>query len=417
MLICTIGTAVYLSYQIGIQAYIRWLVQKSTKDSLNRAIALDGDNCNAYYRLGLYHLFTVSDLDINRGQELFRKAVRCQPLQGQYWLSLAAALESGGKREEALTATEKAVALESRNAVMLWQCGNLLLRTSHLERAFDLFYRVLESAPYYAPQVFRACWKSSQDGELILRRAVPDTVDLDLGYLKFLSSTENLNLDEARRVWNRLISLGRPFESQKTFPYFDSLLDSNRVAEAVEGWNEMVLIGVLPQQELLESGNLIVNGGFEVAPANGGLDWRIYPFGGIDVHMSSRILHSGAKSLVVHFEGLTNPDFHHVEQIVPVAPNTKYQFSTYMKSQALSTLSGPHFEIFDPKGPEKFHWETPDILGTTEWSEFPLTIKTGPKTQLLIVRLRRKPAVELDKRIEGTLWVDDVSLFPAGPGR
>jgi hypothetical protein len=323
-------------------------------------------------------------------------------------------LEAAGHRDEALTATEKAAALDSHNAVMLWQCGNLLLRTGRLERAFDLFYRVLQGEPSYGQQVFSACWKSTQDGDLILRRAVPDTVDLDLAYLTFLSSPENLNLDEAGKVWVRLMGAGKPFDSEKTFPYFDALLNSNRVVEAIEHWDQMVLIGVLPRQELHEPDNLIVNGGFEVKPADGGLDWRIYPFAGVDVHMNNRIRHGGTRSLVVHFEGLTNPDFQHIVQMVPVAPNTTHRFSAFMKSQALSTLSGPHFEIFDPKDRQKFHWETPDVLGTTEWSEYRLTIKTGPKTELLTVRLRRKPAVELDKRIEGTLWVDDVSLLPEG---
>ncbi len=415
LLVVVLGSAAYLTYQIGVQTYVKWLVQRSTKDSLNRAIALEGGNCDAYYRLGLYHVFIMGDLDLPRAQELLRRAVRCQPLRGLYWLTLAAASEASGQRDDALAATEKAAALESHNALMLWQCGNLLLRTGDLGRAFDLFYRVLQGVPGYSQQVFSACWKSTEDGDLILRRALPDTVDLDLAYLTFLSSPENLNLDEAQKVWMRLMSLGQVFASERAFPYLDALLTSSRADEVVKDWDQMVLAGVLPREELHKSDDLIVNGGFEITPANGGLDWRIYPFGGVDVRIDARIRHSGARSLVVHFEGLTNIDLHHVAQIVPVAPNTKYRFSVFMKSRALSTLSGPHFEIFDPKDPQKFHWETPDVLGTTEWSEYPLTIQTGPKTLLLTIRLRRKPAVELDKRIEGTLWADDVQLSPEGP--
>ena len=114
--------------------------------------------------------------------------------------------------------------------------------------------------------------------------------------------------------------------------------------------------------------------------------------------------------MAVYFEGLSNLDFQHVAQVDVVNPNTDYYFRAFMKSRALSTRAGPHFEIFDPKDVQKYHWETPDILGTTEWSEYSLRIHTGPQTRLLTVRLRRKPAVELDKRIEGTLWVDDVQL-------
>ena len=103
---------------------------------------------------------------------------------------------------------------------------------------------------------------------------------------------------------------------------------------------------------------------------------------------------------------------------MPVKPNTVYYFSAFLKARALSTLSGPHFGICDywddrrdeRTGERKVSWKTAEVLGDTEWTKYQLTIHTGPKTDLLVVSLRRQPALELDKRIQGTMWVDDVRL-------
>jgi len=466
------GACAYVTYRIGAQAYVGWCIKQSTKTSLDRALALDPGNCGAEYRLGLHYSFVLTDLDLKRGQELLRTAVRCQPLDSQYWLALAATLEASGDLPEAKAAAQKVSALESHNSVLLWRSGNLLLRMGQLPEAFDLFHRVLEGAPEYLPLVFSTCWKSTDDGDLILHRAVPDTVDSDLAYLDFLSLAQNLDLnalqtawgrstgseqeeptgknfdqvsalirskgtpeeihawdksvkaalqprlDEAEKVWDRLLALGEEFDPKKSFNFFQSLLEADRPQEAVKAWDKLVARGILPRREQHLSNDLIVNGGFEAEPINGGLDWRIDPVGGVLVTNDRENRVEGGRSLSVHFEGLRNLDFKHVSQFVPVKPNTVYYFSAFLKSRALSTLSGPHFEIYDywddrrdeRTGERKVSWKTPEVLGDTEWTKYQLTIHTGPKTGLLVVSLRRQPALELDKRIQGTMWVDDVRL-------
>jgi hypothetical protein len=212
-------------------------------------------------------------------------------------------------------------------------------------------------------------------------------------------------------VWDRLLGLGQVFPVESTFGYFDALLHAGRTSEAANAWERLVQVGVLPKEESRSADNVMVNGRFEVEPVNGGLDWRISPVAGVAIETDREVHHSGAASLAVYFEGLSNLDFQHVAQVDVVNPNTDYYFRAFMKSRGLSTQAGPHFEIFDPQDVQKYQWETPDVLGTTEWSEYSLKIHTGPQTRLLTVRLRRKPAVELNKRIEGALWVDDVQLI------
>jgi len=414
-LFLTILAAAYLAYHIGLRAYVNWCIQQPAKEHLQRAIALDPGNCAAYFQLGAYYTFILQDLDLSHGEALLRQATRCQPLEGSYWLVLASALEANGRPQEATAAAQKGAALQPHNTLLLWRSGNLFLRTGQQEKAFEQFYRVLQGSPDFAQQVFTACWNSTDDGDLILRKAIPDTLDLDLAYLRYLASPENLRLDEAQKAWNRLLGLGQGFPPEKTWDFFDALLNSGRAEQATRDWDQMVVAGCLPHEEMHATDDLVVNGGFEADPAGGGLDWRIVPVPGAVVETDNQTRHSGSKSLVVHFEGLTNLNFAHVAQVVPVKPQTEYRFSASVKSRALTTLSGPYFEIFDPGDPVNFHWESKPVLGTIEWSEQSLSLRTGPQTQLLIIRLRRKPAVELDKRIQGSLWIDDVHLSLARP--
>jgi len=490
------GVTVLLTIHIVRYAYVRWCVNQSTRDSLQKAIDLDPQACQAYNQLGLYYTYSLENLDQNLGEELSQRAVKCQPLEATYWITLAMALQAGGKTDESSAAAEKAALLENHNSWILWKTANLQLVNGKTEEALSMFHRVLDGAPEFAQPTFASCWKATSDGEMILQKVVPATVDMHLAYLNFLSNPNNLDvyalrqlwdsltsfgqevplqatfadldslirtktkeatpaevangmletpserrrdeqerlakaeriidqwdqsvsaawiprLDVARRVWDWLLMTNEEFPAEKvkrTFPYFDALLRVGRPAEAVTDWDRLVQKGVLPAGELHPPGNLIVNGGFEVEPVNGGFDWRISRVGGVFTEFDGRIHHEGNRSLAVHFEGLDNLDFHHVAQIVPVKPNARYIFSAFLKGRSLSGESGPHIEVFDSRDPKTYAWVTSDIVGTMEWSRYELDIETGPKTQTLVVRLRRNPGVGLNKRIEGTFWVDDVQL-------
>jgi len=397
------------------RAYAQWCLEHLSRDSLEKAISVDPKECEGYFKLAIYNLLSIDYTDPARQAGLFRQALRCQPLKSNYWLGLASFLQDTEGPEAAAVAALRAAALNPYNSLTLWRSGNFMLAAGNTDKAFDMFHRSLLGAPGYASQVFRMCWRSTDDGDKILRQAVPNTAGMNLAYLGFLTSPDAPRLDEARKVWDRLLGLGRVFPVESTFGYLDTLMHTGRTSEAVKAWEQMVRAGVLPKEESCSSDNLIVNGGFEVEPLNGGLDWRVYPMPGVAMETDREVQHSGAASLAIHFEGLGNPDFQQVTQWVVVTPNTDYSFRAFMKSRAISTRSGPHFEIFDLQDSQKYRWQTPDVVGTTDWSEYSLKIHTGPKTQLLNVRLRREPAVELDKRIEGSLWVDDVQLVPDHP--
>jgi tetratricopeptide (TPR) repeat protein len=503
VLLMAVGVTAVLAAQITKTAYVRWCIAQATKDSLQKAIHLDPGACQAYNQLAIHYTFSLEDLDQKLGEDYSRRATECQPLEASYWITLAMALQAGGKTEESSAAAEKAASLEEHNSWILWRTANLQLVNGKTGEALSMFHRVLDGAPEFAKPTFASCWKATNDGELILQKVVPDTSDMNLAYLSFLSDPNNLDAFALRRYWNSLVDFGQDVPLQATFweldrlirtktmeptladtarallqtpsekrraeeerlkraekiidqwdqfvaaallprldvgrhvwervlksskaiqaediqlafTYFDALLRVGRSDEAMNDWDQLANQGALPAEESHAPGNLIVNGGFEIVPVNGGFDWRTSRVGGVYTEFDGRTHHGGARSLAVHFEGLNNLDFHHIAQVVPVKPNTPYVFSAFLKSRSLSGDAGPHVEIFDIRDPKNFSWETSDVTGTMEWTRYDLEFQTGPKTRTLVVRLRRKPGVGLNKRIEGTFWVDDMQLSAGPPAR
>jgi hypothetical protein len=72
------------------------------------------------------------------------------------------------------------------------------------------------------------------------------------------------------------------------------------------------------------------------------------------------------------------------------------------------------FEIFDPKLLKNLDVLTPNETGTQPWTLEEVDFTTGPETHLIMVRLLRAPSMRFDNKLSGTVWVDDVGIFPSG---
>ena len=75
------------------------------------------------------------------------------------------------------------------------------------------------------------------------------------------------------------------------------------------------------------------------------------------------------------------------------------------------------FEIIDPLRPKDLDTLTTNETGTLPWTMEEIEFTTGPETHLIYIYLRRMPSARFDNKISGTVWVDDVSVLPAGASR
>jgi hypothetical protein len=118
----------------------------------------------------------------------------------------------------------------------------------------------------------------------------------------------------------------------------------------------------------------------------------------------------------VIFDGSKNLEYQNLIQNVLVSPGTRYRFQGFIRTDKISTDSGMRFEIVDPKDPQHVDVLTPNETGTLPWTLEQSDFTTGPKSHMLAIRLIRKPSQRLDNRLNGTVWIDDVSLVPVGSG-
>jgi hypothetical protein len=84
-----------------------------------------------------------------------------------------------------------------------------------------------------------------------------------------------------------------------------------------------------------------------------------------------------------------------------------------MRTEGITTDSGPRLEVRDPYDAGALDQFTEDLVGTTSgWTPVSLDFRAGPKTELIVVGVARPPSRKLDNLIVGKVWLDDVQLTP-----
>ena len=135
-----------------------------------------------------------------------------------------------------------------------------------------------------------------------------------------------------------------------------------------------------------------------------------------DFDFDADVKHSGDRSARLIFDGTKNLSYGGLFQDVLVSPNTHYRFQGFLRTDQISTDSGVRFEIVDPKDPRQLDLLTTNETGTNPWTLEQLDLTTGPNTHVIAIRVVRRPSNRLDNKIRGTVWIDDVSIVPAGAG-
>jgi tetratricopeptide (TPR) repeat protein len=387
--------AVYLAQQAAYSSPPEGRVQ-----GLERAIRLTPDDAEFPYLLGRW--LSASDQDDNSAIVHLRKAAALNPNRGRYWLDLALVYQATGNVEKAKEAVQFALKAEPGNPEIAAEAGESFLVAGEEKSAFPLFRRALEQDPEAAKIIFQACWRETQDANLILAEATPANPELQLAFLGMLIGQDETTA--ANEVWQYIVGAHKPFPPQLSFHYFDYLLKQHDVARFDRAWHELADL-VPAMQAYLPSDNLMVNAGFDQPLLNAGFDWRYEPADHIVVGVDDRVAHSGSHSLSLSYDG--NPAYDAGwKQFVPVQPDTDYEFSAWIKSANVTTSSGPRISIADAFTDAGLLL-TDDVLDTHPWQELKGTLRVPASTELLVVRITRAPA---NTRIRGRVWIDDLRL-------
>jgi hypothetical protein len=387
------------------------LSRKPTVKNLELAARLDPGNADYHLMLGRLYQYNVADLEPDKALEHFRRAAELSPSNPRAWVDLAAALEFQGKISESEACLRRADFLAPNLPAFQWPIANFYLLHGNIDEAFRHFKVVLAGTSEYDGIVFSTAWKASGDPDKILEQLIPRRAATEFSYLYFHISQQRFT--EAQSVWKRIMSESEKFTAQQAAGYIDSLITARRPGDAYQVWRDLQSKGLARSPATGTQENLLANGDFEDELLRMGFDWRIAPVEGVYAGLDTAAYHSPSHALLVQFSGKQNVDCRNVYQYVKVSPGRRYRLQAFLKTEGITTDSGPRLEVrdaYDPGALEKF---SENLIGNTDgWTLFILDFETGPKTELVIVGLARLPSRKFDNLIAGKVWLDDGRLSP-----
>ena len=399
-IVCVGFVAIYCTRVLRV-----YLAQRSAESSaiipgLEQAIRLAPDNAAFPHLLGLQ--LSVFDIDHDRALANLRKAVALNPYSGRYWLDLASAYQEGGNLQQENQAVQSALAAEPGNPEIAAEAAQYYLAEGDADHALPLVRQALNQNPQVAPTLLLTCWRATHDASLLLAKAVPPRPDLQVAFLRVL--TEQNQKAAANDAWQQIVTARHSFPPELSLFYFDYLIKENDVTGFDRAWHE--LASLAPSlRPYIPTSNLIVNSSFEQPVLNYGFDWRHQPADHIAVGIDATVAHSGARSLSLSYDG--NPAYDAGwTQFVPVHPNAAYEFSAWIKSDNVTSSSGPRLAIVDAYSGANLLL-TDDVLDTHPWHEIGGRLQVPTGTELVAVKIIRAPA---NTRIRGRVWIDDLRL-------
>jgi hypothetical protein len=349
-------------------------------------------------------------MEPEKAVEHFRRAAELNSQDPNPWLELAAAALQAGREMDAAIYLLRADSLAPRSPFVHWPIANFYILRGDIDAAFRHMRVVLNGTSRYDGPVFRAAWKASGDPEKILQELIPRRLSTAFSYLNYLLLNDHM--DATMPLWKRIVESDDTFTPQMASPFIERLIERKRPDEAFSVWNDLVAKGLIRGAGRKSTDNILNNGDFEEEILNMGFDWRITPVDGVFAGRDSSTYRSPSRSLVIRFDGKDNVNYAHVFQFVKVSPNRAYRLQAVARSEGITTDSGPRLEVFDPYNPTSLLTSSEEHIGTRGWTPLILDFKTGPMTELLIVRIRRVASRKLDSHIKGRFWIDDVRLTP-----
>jgi hypothetical protein len=241
--------------------------------------------------------------------------------------------------------------------------------------------------------------------------SVSDDTGVKSAYLAFLA--ENGKADLAQNYWAELVgSTGKKPSFIETRRYLQWLLTTQDYKQAMTVWSDLLRAGVIEPDSAREAGELVFNGTFRKPILNAGFDWQVR--GHRYVALAFPKTESAGKNvkqvLRIDFTLAHNDDDEPLLQVIPVEANHEYRLVARVRSEEITSDSGPRLRVLDPQCLVCLDVSTENTVGTTNWHDVSLTFASSPQTQVVRVSLWRPRSRVFPMEISGHFWLDSVSL-------
>ena len=386
-----------------------------TREGYARAAQLEPGNARYWYLLGRHAQYDLQDPDARRAIQAYRNALSFDPRSADTWLNLGTAYESEGDLASARDAFVQAKRVYPLSAEVSWRYGNFLLRRGELDPAFKEIRRAVEVDPKHAAEAFSRCFRVDPDIDAILNRVLPPSRDAYVDVIRAL--TEEGQTEQALAVWSRLAALHPQLPLANSFALVNALIQKKEMVEARRIWDQSLgFAGISPPPD--PPGSLVWDGGFESGIVGGGFAWRYSQLSsGVQISLDSQEKHAGNHSIRLTFDGKKNVNLGDVCQNVAVQPSAAYHFSAWVHTRGLTTDQGVRFLLHSAGYSSNTSVWTKDVRGSEPWThlEMPWTAgKDVPELQICVIR---NSSEKFDSQIQGTAWVDDITLVPESTER
>ena len=302
--------------------------------------------------------------------------------------------------------------LAPRDPDYAWQAAINDVVSHQPQAAIAQLKDFLQLQPEGLTQSFQLLTRGFEDPELVWRDLL-GSADLPsrMKFLGFLAASGHV--EAANGLWQDLASQKKPVSLPEVAPLVNRLIEANHYAEAASVWSYARESGSNTAGNELSEPNLIFNGNFEQKPLNAGFDWRHAQQSFVELQLCRSGRQRWQPRLRVDFTVPQNSEYDLVYQFVPVAPNRSYDLSALVKSQGITSDSGPKLRVIDPAcmalsgrlnaGSNGYVGLAPCVDPLYHWAD----------DRLVRVSLWRPRSRTYPTEITGQLWLDNVSLLPA----
>jgi tetratricopeptide (TPR) repeat protein len=382
----------------------------TTPQKVRWVLAHDPGNPGLEYRLGRIY----EDADPGEGLRHLRYAAELSPHNQRYRYHLAVACESRGDMACADQAWVLLAELSPRVPLYHWHAGESYLRANRLNDSLAQFSRLLDLDAQYGPKAWFTL-RSVLGPDVIFQKTVANHpgAELKVAYIDFLSRQGDDNT--AYRIWRSVEPHLYSVPFRPVQPYLERLISGDRIDEAESVWRDLQRMGTVTAAGGMKDEDLIFNGDFEQTPLNAGFDWRksdqtTY----LAIDFAAPGAHRGARCLRVDFTVNRNEAYEPAYQIVPILPNHTYRLEAYVRSEDITSDTGPYLRVSDPQHLSFADAMSETTVGTTPWHSLQLGFSTGPEAQSVRLSIWRPRGRTFPMGISGSFWVDSVSLHDMG---
>lgn len=370
----------------------------------------------AFCRLGLCpeqfsveHVFSISQktaLGDPKGElEDFKRAIRLSPASAYRWADLGEAEYKSGDSAQAEYAFSQALKAGPRSPVILVRAANLEFALGHDQAVVGYLKAILSDPAFwqYYDTAFLTFSRLGVPVDQILQNGVPATTPALSRLLMFWTRVGKA--DEAVATWN-WAQQHASVDGESMYDFFEFLIHADQSSKAQELWKRYGQ----KHQPGYRVDNWIYNPGFESSLLQSPFDWRIDQRKDADSARVQDVVHQGAWSLRIRFNGESNIDYQQTYQDMVLDPGT-YKFSAMVKTDQVTTDQGISFHIFDMPTQAKLNVWTGNLVGTNDWTKVEQTFVVPAGIRVMRVTLARSPSIKFDNKIGGTTWIDEVRLL------